>query len=402
MRLAIILNSPFLLNDKKYSTNASFINFTNSFLAYFEELIFCVPVSREARKSGNFQVNSVKIKVVELPFLASNFQYFLHLIYHLKATWKTIEKNLPNWDLVWIVEGPQLVPYIAMLLCKSKKKPYFFYIRGNLKRQVAHRRYPLIKKIMAILGTSFLGLLSRLFASNSLTFCLGEELYQAYARKKNADIYQVVPTSIYEKDILKKWKDIPQKVSLVYVGRLENMKGIKFLIEAVKRLEEQDLPIKLKIVGAGPAENDLRKMVSDYNLNDYISFLGYIPYGPDLLKIYRSSDIFVLPTLSEGIPKVLAEAMSQGLPIIASNVGGIPVVVNNRKNGLLVPPGDSEAIYKAIAGLVENKKLLKEISQNNIQDAKEFTIEVQRKRMMDIISAHFPHLGAMQIGNPNR
>ena len=399
MRLAIVTNNPFFLNKGGYSTDASFLKFAISFLEFFDELFFCVPVSKGTDKTGKFEVNPINTKIVELPPLGSNFKYYLRLMHQLKDTWKTIEKCIENCDLVWVVEGPQLTPYISMLLCKKQKRPYFLYIRGNIRRQVSYRKYSVIKKNIASLGILMLGVLNRLFVSNSLTFCLERELFEAYSRKKHIGIYQIVPTLIYEKDIAEGRKHTPKNVSLIYVGRLQSIKGIIYLIEAVNKLRKEGRPIRLKIVGDGPDETPLKKIVSNFGLNDCISFLGHINYGPDLLNIYQSCDIFVLPSISEGIPKVLVEAMSQGLAIIASNVGGIPSVLKEGKNGLLVRAGDSESIYQAILRLLRNRHLLSDMSENNIWDSKKFSVEVQRKKMMDIVYAHFPHLGGMQVDN---
>jgi len=394
MRLSIVVNSVFYRHNGKYYTDASFLNFATSFLNSFDEIIFCVPVTEVTEMRGKYKVDFDRIKVVELPPLGSNVRYFLHLSYHIKEAYKTIEKNLRFWDLVWVIEGPQFTPYISMVLCFIKKKPYFFYIRMNLLKQIARRRYSSVKNVIAKLFAILFVLLSRIFMSISLTFCLGKELYtELYGRKNRGNVHHVISTSIQKGDIFRGEKEFGQECSLLYVGRLDSIKGVEYLIEGLQKLKEKtDLPVKLKIVGTGDDERNLRKMVTNSSLNDDVAFLGYIPFGSDLIEIYRKCDIFVLPSFGEGTPKVLPEALSQGLPVIATTVGGIPDMIENGKNGLLIPPGDSDAIYRATVRLYSNKGLLKQMSENNLRDAWKFTIEVQRKKMLDIVSARFPRL----------
>ena len=146
---------------------------------------------------------------------------------------------------------------------------------------------------------------------------------------------------------------------MITVARLLERKGIQTILEACAK--PTVLPFELRIIGTGPFEAELREMVEAFGLGDRVHFLGFVP-NEELPKFYRRSDIFVLPSETESFGLVFAEAMSCGLPIAASNVGGIPETVRDGIDGLLCPPGDPVLLRENILRLASNIDTREEIS----------------------------------------
>jgi len=140
-------------------------------------------------------------------------------------------------------------------------------------------------------------------------------------------------------------------IRLITVARLLERKGIQTILEACAK--PTLLPISLQIIGTGPYEAELRNMVESLRLSECVEFVGYVP-NEELPKYYRKSDIFVLPSETESFGLVFAEAMSCGLPIAASDVGGIPETVRHGIDGLLCPPGDPALLRANIRRLMSN------------------------------------------------
>lgn len=155
-----------------------------------------------------------------------------------------------------------------------------------------------------------------------------------------------------------------QEIRLITVARLLERKGIHTILEACAR--PTILPVKLDIVGTGPYERELRQLAGTLGLSERVRFLGYVP-NEDLPKHYRRADIFVLPSSTESFGLVFAEAMSCGLPIAASNVGGIPETVRDGIDGLLCPPNDAEALRQNIERLISSKSTRESISTSQRQ-----------------------------------
>lgn len=133
-------------------------------------------------------------------------------------------------------------------------------------------------------------------------------------------------------------------------GRLDKQKGHDVLIDAVAKLR-QSLPVRLVILGEGPLRPALEAQIRRLNLEKSVMLLGE---RDDVTAWLSALELFVLPSLWEGLPNSLLEAMAIGLPCVASSVDGIPEVLSHNQNGLLVPPGDRAALAHAIADLVAN------------------------------------------------
>lgn len=200
----------------------------------------------------------------------------------------------------------------------------------------------------------------RIWRGASRVVALSEALAET-ARRTDPDLdIDVIPNGIDPELFSPPSERRTRKVTrLITVARLLERKGIQTILEACAR--PTVLPVELTIVGTGPYESELRAMVRDFALEDRVRFLGFVP-NEELPDHYRRSDIFVLPSETESFGLVFAEAMSCGLPIAASNVGGIPETVRDGVDGLLCPPGEPLSLRENILRLISNVDTRKEIS----------------------------------------
>jgi glycosyltransferase involved in cell wall biosynthesis len=149
---------------------------------------------------------------------------------------------------------------------------------------------------------------------------------------------------------------------ILCVSRLIERKGIGYLIDAMSRIG--DTGFELDIVGTGIEEEALKTRTRELALEDRIRFHGFQP-KKILSRSYHQADVLVLPSLSESLSMALLEGMGCGLPVVASNVGGIPDVVRDGENGILVEPGDSKALADALIYLKRNPSLREEMGGRN-------------------------------------
>lgn len=144
-------------------------------------------------------------------------------------------------------------------------------------------------------------------------------------------------------------------VRLLYVGRLVPQKGVDVLLNSLYLAKKNGFNFELIIAGSGILEDNLKKLLHSLGLDESVKFSGFIT-RTELPKYYTQSDIFILPSRYEPFGMVLVEAMASGLPVIASDVGGMTEIVINGKTGLLVPPDDTKALTDAIMTLIGDKK----------------------------------------------
>jgi len=146
-----------------------------------------------------------------------------------------------------------------------------------------------------------------------------------------------------------------------YVGRLSEEKGIKYLVEAISMLSTyEEIPLKLLIIGEGPKRKDLEDFAKEKNLEQRVFFIGF---QSDVENWLPAMDVFVLPSLTEGTPMSLLEAMAYGIPVVASAVGGVPQVIDSGQDGTIVAPGVSREIKDAIYLLYKNIDLRNSVAR---------------------------------------
>ncbi len=145
-----------------------------------------------------------------------------------------------------------------------------------------------------------------------------------------------------------------------FVGRIVPAKGLEYLIDTLSYLKEEFKNLKLLIIGEGSLVDGLKEKSKENNVNDSVIFTGRRRDIPDILSCI---DIFVMPSIAEGLPNALLEAMAMGKPIVATEVGGIPEVIKNGSNGQLVPPRDPGALAMAIKEFIGNGQLATKMGQ---------------------------------------
>jgi glycosyltransferase involved in cell wall biosynthesis len=176
------------------------------------------------------------------------------------------------------------------------------------------------------------------------------------------------------------------EVLLVSVGNLSPRKSHVTLVEALARLRQQrgdeGLPWRLVIVGEGPERPKLEQMIREAGLEQRVHLVGGRTDIPD---IQAAADVFVLPSLWEGLPLVILEAMISGNPVIASNVSGIPEAVEHGKHGLLTPPGDAGALADAIGTVLRDPDYRRQLGEAALAHAcSHFTIDIMTSAYEDL------------------
>jgi len=134
------------------------------------------------------------------------------------------------------------------------------------------------------------------------------------------------------------------------VGRLEERKGVNFLLDAVALLKARCSDVRLKIVGNGPQKEALERQTAALSLEAVVTFAGTKDEA-GVAEALRHADLLVVPSLSEGLPVVIMEALASGVPVVASAVDGIPELVRDGETGWLVPPCDPRKLANGIEQL---------------------------------------------------
>jgi glycosyltransferase involved in cell wall biosynthesis len=157
------------------------------------------------------------------------------------------------------------------------------------------------------------------------------------------------------------WNPSPDCFEILCVGRLIPAKGQHLLIDAVNRLTLEGRRVRLRLVGSGPDEPSLRAQTAGLVRPESIVFEGAV--NQDRIRsLYAAAHVFCLASFAEGLPVVLMEAMAMGIPCVSTNIAGIPELIRNEVDGLLVPAGDAGALAAALARLMDDGALCKRLA----------------------------------------
>jgi len=203
----------------------------------------------------------------------------------------------------------------------------------------------------------------------------------------------VIPNGIEQKrfqnllrdDIRNKLKIRKNEKIIFFAGTLKLVKGIRYLIEAINIIKQKIPEARLLLVGDGEEDENLKKLVRQLSLENYVIFFGKVS-NEEIPKYMVASDIFVLPSLSESFGIVNIEAMASGLPIIATKVGGIPEIIKDGENGFLVEPKNPEQIAERILYLLSNNNIRRSISFNNKEKAKNYSWDLIVNKLIAVYS----------------
>jgi len=171
---------------------------------------------------------------------------------------------------------------------------------------------------------------------------------------------------------------------VLFVGRIEknsDLKGIKYLLEAISIIKKTKLNISLRLVGIGDRVDYFKKYSEILKISGNVMFAG-LKTGADLTEEYKKSKLLVLPSINaESFGMVLIEAMAHKLPVIGSNIGGIPDVITDGENGFLIRPRDSDLLAKKIMEILQNESYAKRLGESGyLNVSKNFTWEQKIER----------------------
>jgi len=186
----------------------------------------------------------------------------------------------------------------------------------------------------------------------------------------------IKPPEFIEREIARKSFNLKNnEFAIGTVANFYQAKGLNYLIEAANILNSKfQIPnSKFIIVGEGGGRKKLEMLIKKYKLEEKIILFGALPKAQKYLKAF---DLFVLPSVKEGFPYALIEAMHAGLPIVSTAVGGIPEMIDNNKNGVFVPPKNPQALAKKINELIKNYEFAKNLGLRAVLAAQErFSLE---------------------------
>lgn len=366
MKLVVVLEHHFVRCPEGVFTSLAFgYTFWEEYLKVFDEV--CV-VARMAKA----------LNPPPHTFIASGKHVSFYDITDYRGMWDFVKKILPiSWKVFSIPKlGDAFILFsgnIGVMVWFSlmmRRKKYFFRCVGNVQLGIATENRNFLYKYVARLYHFFTTMQAKNAVASSYT---SEYLRKVYPNRYNCEYVfsnvELVDRVFCYPRVKESFQQQPFR--FISVGRVEKQKGHAWLLQAIKKLKEYNTTMSwhLRIVGPGSQIKILQNYVCEYQLQEHVEFCGSVKWGEALFRLLDEAHIFVLPSLTEGMPRALLEGMARGLPAIASNTGGNPEIV---QDDCLVAVGDVTELANKMQLLMGNTQKLAQLSQQNWNTAKRY------------------------------
>jgi phosphatidylinositol alpha-1,6-mannosyltransferase len=382
--LGILYHMPFwqAADGSLWESEGSFARYVDSLAPYFDEILLSVPVFDRPQASGS-RVRATNVRLAPLPYFPGPRQFYPMLpkmLGRLKA-W------VAQCDVIHL-RVPTPAAIFAFRAARSAGKPVFLLVVGDYAALLPHLPYRGIKRALFGGYVAFEERALRHMTARSLTFVNGAALRRKHERD-GGRVIETKTTTLSLQDINTR-ADVGESGTLraLTVSRIDPRKGLRSLPGAIAQLIGQGIDISLDIIGPtigliGDDEREaIRADAEQRGVGDRVRLPGSVPLD-QLMSKYRDYDLFILPTQpGEGIPRVLLEAMANGLPIVTTDVSGITSLITHEVNGLLIADASAESVVGAVTRLAKDGELRRRLIQGGYSTARTYTLERQASDMM--------------------
>ena len=386
MRLGVYTDVVYRADGDGISTDRAFIRFVTSLPPRVSEVVLFGRLAPE-RGRAPYPVPADHVRLVALPHYPSYYDVDA-MVRAIRASMAAFAAEVDRIDALWVF-GPHPLAQLFALLARRHRKPVVLGVRQDYPEYIRNR-LPSRRWAWAIPVAHGLERTFRLLARRMPSVVVGEDVARKYARG-DAPVLTTGFSLIGEGELVAADEALARSwdgpLQLLSVGRLDPEKNPLLLLEILAELRCRDPRWRLVIVGDGPLRGTMERQAAEARLGEAVDFHGYVPNGPALWREYRASHAFLHVSLTEGLPQVLFEAQGAGLPVVATDVGGVRAALDGGGAGLLVPPRDAHAAVAALERLAADEDRRRRLILAGLETARRETMEAQLDRVAAFLRA---------------
>ncbi len=360
--VTLILPGPIVRDGGAYRVFKPYGQLASALCEHFARVVVCTQVlPAESRGASGMDVRLDPRVVVEpLSTPPPRSAGVLRSLAYHAGNLRELLRGLRRWDVVYafIPSYPAALAYTANRFLY--RRPAAVYLANDWEEITPYTfRWAGWRRALFRPYRWLLARWERWMARTApLTLTAGRALLAKYGGE-GRPIYETAPILEMKPAHMVRRADTCQgaPVRLLYVGGLRSRKGLPVLFAAVRALLDEGRDLRLEVVGDGPDRAELAAEAARLGLVPVTCFHGFVASGPGLFAHYAQADVFVLPTYSEGFPRVLYEALGHSVPVVSTAVSGIPHLLQHERHALLVPPGDPAAMAAALRRVLDDGAL---------------------------------------------
>jgi glycosyltransferase involved in cell wall biosynthesis len=375
MRLAVYTDDTFREDAAGVSGERSYVRFLTGLRPLVERLVV---VGRADPHPGRSHYPlGADVEFVGLPYYSSLTRP-LEVLRSFKGSARSFWRVLDRVDTVWLL-GPYIHAIGFALLALMRRRRVVLGVRQDLPRYV-RSRHPRLRWVHV--AADGLELAFRALARWLPVVVVGPDLADRYAHAPH--LLELMVSLVSAGDVLSDSEAHARAEGpvcrVLSVGRLDREKNPLLLLDIMAALHATDQDWRLVLAGDGPMLGQMRERVEELGLAAVVDVRGYVPIDGELPSLYRSCDAFLHVSWTEGVPQVLFEAFAGGLPVVATDVGGVARAVANA--ALLIPPGDPLAAAAALRRIADEPALRQRLIREGLTRVRERTLEAETRRLV--------------------
>jgi len=364
-----------------FDTYGPYARYVLAFAQRFEHVTVLAPTTDKPTYFSGCKLDAPNVTVAPLPF----FQTHVEAAAQLGAIINTFRRHAGTLDAV-NARGTAPFAYILWLMTRRRGAPFVYHFASDPFEVIA--RNPKYAGLRGHFARSAYGVefaIQKYIMRRNYAFASGRAIYERL-RRFTTNVEAVVDSTLTEQDYyLRDDCCTGPVVRILYVGYLRHGKGLEDLIDALARLTTAGRNVQLDLVGSGQMHPVLQARARELGIAERVCFHGHVIMGPALNEHYNRADVFALPSLSEGSPRVVLEALGHSLPVIATDVGNIAEMLDGGRRGLLVPRNDPAAIAAAVERLIDEPQLRRRCIREGYAYARQRSLDAFVGRMADKI-----------------
>jgi glycosyltransferase involved in cell wall biosynthesis len=385
MRVGLYTDMVFRCDGARLTTDKAFIRLVTAVADELGEVVLFGRLAPEPGRSP-YEVPEERIRFVPLPHYP-RVTHLRQVLATLPRAGRMFASELDGLDAA-VVFGPHPVAFAFALLTRRAGVPLVLGVRHDYPEYIRHR-LPGPAWGWAVPVARGLDLAFRRLARSAPAVVIGPDLARRYARgggrvlETGVSLIAAADVVSAEAALARNWDG---ELRCLSVGRLASEKNPLLLVDTVAELRRRDPRWRLTIAGDGPLKPAVAEAVGARGLGSAVDLVGELPNGPQLWELYRSSHAFLHVSLTEGLPQVLVEAQAAGIPIVATDVGGVRAAMGDGTQALLVPPRSAGAAVDALERLSREPELRRRLVLAGLEHARGETLEAQVERLTAFIA----------------
>jgi glycosyltransferase involved in cell wall biosynthesis len=368
---------------RTFDTYGPFAREVSALSRQFDRVTVFAPTTDQPTYFSGQPIDAPNVRVAPLPF----FMTHAGALRHAFAIRRIFREHAGDLDVI-LARNTAPLAYLLWRMTRRRGAAFIYHFASDPFEMIARSpKYHGLRRgfARAAYGVEFA--IQKHIMRRSYSFAAGQALYERL-RLVTPNVEPIIESTLIDADYHERADSCTASpIRILYVGYLRHGKGLDDLLAAARLLLARGIDVEVDLVGEGEQRAPLTDQAARLGLTDVVHFRGRAVMGPPLSEHYNRADVFVLPSLSEGSPRVVLEAMGHSLPVVATPVGNVADLLGGGRRGVLVRPSDPASLAGGIERIVRDGEFRRQAIREGYAFARLHNLDTFARKVADRAAA---------------